>query len=86
MSIESAIDHDVEPRCSSYRPPLNDRERQVLDALRKLTNSAGMPPMIRELSAVLPIRVTRTHSVLRSLVRKGYLRNSQNKRRSYVIA
>lgn len=65
---------------------LTERQRQVLDALRSLTEELGMSPTIRELGARIGHSSTRsTHAVLCALIRKGYITHEPWETRSLRI-
>jgi repressor LexA len=68
-------------------PPLTSKQKQVLDALRELTNQLGKPPTLEELREYL--QYGNTSSVQRhiyALIAKGILTNDKNKARSYSIS
>lgn len=66
--------------------PLTARQDLVLAELRRLTESHGFPPTLRELGRALGISSTNgVFSHLEALERKGYIRRSGPKSRSVVL-
>ena len=61
--------------------PLTDRQKQVLQLIRRHLSSDGAPPTIRELREGLQLKSLRGVTVhLDALVRKGYIQRSRNAR------
>lgn len=66
--------------------PLNHREKQVLDFIKKEVARCNYPPSVREICRALAIPSTSTvHACLASLERKGYIRRDATKPRAIEL-
>lgn len=65
---------------------LTDREKQILEYMRKEIKKKGYPPTVREVCASLNIKSTSTvHKALGVLEKQGYIRKDPSKRRAVEI-
>lgn len=65
---------------------LTDREKLILDYMRKELRRKGYPPTVREMCASLDIKSTSTaHKDIASLEEKGYIRKDPSKPRAIEI-
>lgn len=65
--------------------PLTDRQKQILDAVRRLSKR-GYPPSVREIAAATGIRSPSTvHQHLMALKRKGALARDHGMRRLRIV-
>jgi repressor LexA len=63
------------------KPPLTQRQKQVLEMIRRHLLSCGAPPTIRELRRGLSLKSLRGVTIhLDALARKGYIQRSRNAR------
>lgn len=66
--------------------PLNHREKQMLDFIKKEVARCNYPPSVREICKALAIPSTSTvHGCLESLESKGYIRRGSTKPRAIEI-
>ncbi|MEW5785313.1 MAG: transcriptional repressor LexA [Bacillota bacterium] len=66
--------------------PLEVREKEVLDFIKKEVARCNYPPSVREICQALAIRSTSTvHGCLESLENKGYIRRGSTKPRAIEI-
>lgn len=64
---------------------LKDRERRVLEYMKKEISEMGYPPTVREICNSLGIKSTSTvHKDIGNLEKKGYLKRDPSKPRAYV--
>ena len=69
----------------SRRPPLTNRQSQVLEAIRGYIDDNGYPPSIRELGRLVGIKSTNGVSDhLKAIERKGYLLRQDYKSRAMI--
>lgn len=62
---------------------LTDRQREILDFMKKYTADEGYPPSVREIGACLGINSPNgVMCHLRALERKGWIRRKQNQSRA----
>jgi len=66
---------------------LTERQRQVLDYIRRATRRDGYPPTVREICTELDLSSPSTvHAHLANLERQGYLRRDPSKPRALELA
>ncbi len=74
----------TETATATARPPLTDRQRELLDWIRE--NSRLAAPTVREIAAAHGIASPNgVQCHLNALERKGYLRRNPNKARSVEV-
>ena len=72
---------------SGPRPPLTERQDQVLQYVRAHLRRSGRPPSIAEIGGALAIRSTNgVHRLVTALVEKGYLRRAPLQARGITLA
>ncbi len=68
------------------RPPLTQRQAQVMEAIAQAQAQCGCPPTIRELAVVLSLKSTNSVAGhLQTLGRKGYLEKMAHKSRTWRL-
>lgn len=68
------------------RPPLTERQYQLLNHIVRLTASNGFAPSFRDLMAEMGIRSANGIAChLRALVKKGYVRRAYGKARTLQV-
>jgi repressor LexA len=73
-------------RQRSGRPPLTERQREVLDYINQSVRSKGYPPTLREIGEHMQIRSTNgVNDHLRALEKKGYLERHDLKSRGLRV-
>ena len=67
-------------------PELKERERKILNYMKKIIQTQGYPPTVREICDALSIKSTSTvHKDLETLVRAGFLKKDPSKPRALVV-
>ena len=65
---------------------LKDRERKILEYMKREIQEKGYPPTVREICSALNIKSTSTvHKDMAALEREGYLKKDPSKPRAYMI-
>ena len=65
---------------------LKEREKQILEYMRKEIKKKGYPPTVREVCTSLNIKSTSTvHKALEALEKQGYIRKDPSKRRAVEV-
>lgn len=65
---------------------LKDRERRILDFMKKEITTKGYPPTVREICAACNIKSTSTcHKDIAALVKQGYLKKDPSKTRALMV-
>jgi biotin operon repressor len=77
----------AEPEKRPHLPPLTERQRATLDAIRRLIQEKDYPPSVREVGKALGLTSTATaQHHIKALRDKGYLAQETGFRRLRVIA
>ena len=69
----------------SLRKPLTERQREVLEFVRRFAVQQGYPPTVREIGGHFGFVPRSVFDHLKALERKGYLRRRSSKSRSLEI-
>ena len=65
---------------------LKDREKKILDFMKKEIKQKGYPPTVREICAALGIKSTSTvHKDIATLEKEGYIRKDPSKPRALML-
>jgi repressor LexA len=67
-------------------PPLTERQKQILEVIKRAVESHGFPPSVREIGEAVGLRSpSSVHSQLASLQRAGYLRREGSRPRAIEV-
>ena len=70
----------------SEKEPLTAKQQQIFDFIKSEISSKGYPPSVREICGAVNLSSTSSvHSHLKTLERKGYIRQDSNKNRALEI-
>ncbi len=65
---------------------LRHRQRDTLNAIKRLTQSQGYPPTIREIATAINVTSSSTaHSFVKQLEKLGYIKNAGSPRTLLVV-
>ena len=69
----------------SRRPPLTERQQQVLDFIRATIRRTGASPSFREIAEEIGVGKTAAFNIVRAIEAKGYVTHEDYERRAIRI-